>query len=145
MPYSVCGCVPDADNSGHRISRLVSKVLHKDAAPRTIDNCRPDLISTANEDADASHPSEHNVDVGDPSGKASKRAVVTREVKAERRYHGAEKASGNPTHDPWVSLQAERNPRRTKRDGHKEAFTDPYVGAGAYYPYWGISTFPAFG
>lgn len=145
MPYSVCGCLPDPDTSGHRISGFVSKVLHKDATPRTTDNPCPDLISIVKGDADSPQTSEHNVDVGDPLGKASEHGIMAHEFKAERRYHNAEKAPSNPEHDPWANLQAEQNQKPTKREGHKEAFTDPYVGVGAYYPYWGISVTPAFG
>lgn len=137
MPYGVCGCDPDPDNSGNRTSCSVSKVLHKDSTSSTVDSPRPDLVSLANEDAD---PSEHDHAVIDTSAK-----VMTGDFKADMCYHNVENASLNPKHDTWVSTQAERNQRRTKRDGDKETFIDPYVGAGTYYPYWGISMVPAFG
>ncbi len=99
----------------------------------------------ANEEADASHPSEYNPAVDDPSSKAAERAVMTREIKPEMRYNNAEKTSLYPTHDLWVGPQAERSQRDTKREGHEEAFTDRHVGSGTYQPYWGISMIPAFG
>jgi hypothetical protein len=66
---------------------------------------------------------------------------------AERRLLLAKKASTHLKRDPWVQLQAARNAKSDKqeRDGHKEAFTDPKLGAAAYYPYWGITMFPAYG
>ena len=146
MPYSVCGCDldPDLNTSGHRSSQFVSNILHKEATPRTIDNPRPERISLANEDGNAAHPPEHNVDVRNPSGEAPKRTVMDRGIEAESGHHNAEKPSVNPKHDPWVGLQVEQNQMRTK-GGHTEAFTGPPIGAGAHYPYWGVSMIPAFG
>lgn len=149
MPYSVCGCDPDPDpnTSGHRSSHFVSNILHKEATPRTIDSPRPERISLANEDTRTAQAPEHNTDVGNPSGKAPKRTVMDREINAERGHHNAEKASVNPNpnpkHDPWVGLPVEQNQMRT--GGHKEAFTGPPIGAGAHYPYWGVSMIPGFG
>ena len=105
-------------------------------------NRRPDLVSTEDEDANASHPSEHNVEFGDPTSNIARRALDKREAKAQGRFYKAKQACTSPKRDPWVQLQAERN---SKRDGHKEAFTDPMVGAAAYYPYWGITMFPPYG
>ncbi len=112
-------CLTANNNSGHHTSRFVSEVLRKDSTSRTVDNPRLDFTMLANEEADASHPSEHNPAVDDPSIKVAERAVMTREVEAERRYHNGEKASLYPTHGLWVSLQAERNraynERRSRR------------------------------
>ena len=137
MPYSVCGCVPDPVNSGHPVSHFVSTVSHKDSTFCTVDS--------PHEDADAPRTFGHYLGVGDPSGEDVKHTVITSEFKTERGYYHAEKAPLSPTHDPWVNLQSERNQKDTKRDIHKEAFIDPYVGAGRYYPYWGISMIPTFG
>jgi len=148
VPYSTCGCIPDPINSGHHNSRFVSKVLHEDSTSRTIDNPRPELISSANEDTDGSHASEHSLAIDGPSGKDEKDTVMTGEFKTERGYYTAKKeASSIPTTDQWIDLQSERKQTNPTRDSHKEQFTDPYVGAGggAYYPYWGISMIPTFG
>ena len=105
-------------------------------------NHRPDLVSTEDEDANASHPSEHNIEFGDPNSQKARSALSSRAVKAQRMLSRAKQACTSPKRDAWVQLQAERN--STQR-GHKEAFTDPMQGAAPYYPYWGIAMFPAFG
>jgi len=142
VPYSVCGCVPDPDGASGTFSRLAAKFRSSKDQPAQLVNPRPDLVSTEDEDANASHPSEHNVEVGDPSSQIAQHALNKRTTKVERRLNKAKQACTNPKRDPWVQLQAERH---TKRDGHKEAFTDPMLGAAAYYPYWGITMFPAYG
>ena len=142
VPYSVCGCVPDPDRASGSLSRLASKFRSSKGQPVPLVNPRPDLVSTEDEDANASHPSEHNVEFGDPDSLAAQRALSKREGKAKGRLSKAKLACTSPKRDPWVQLQAGRN---LKRDGHKEAFTDPMLGAAAYYPYWGITMFPPYG
>lgn len=142
VPYSVCGCVPDPDTASGFFSRLASKFKSSRGQPVPLVNGRPDLISTEDEDANASHPSEHNVEFGDPHSGIALHASSTREAKAQRRLIRAMKARKVPKRDPWVQLQAERN---SKHDGHKEAFTDPMLGAAPYYPYLGITMLPAYG
>ena len=142
VPYSVCGCVPDPDEASGPLSRLAAKFRSPKAPPAPLVNPRPDLVSTEDDDANASHPSEHNVEVGDPNSPTAQRALGKRSAKAERRLSRARQACTNPKRDPWVQLQAERN---AKQDGHREAFTDPMLGAAAYYPYWGITMFPPYG
>ena len=142
VPYSVCGCVPDPDKASGSLSRLASKFWSSKSQPVPLVNSRPDLVSTEDEDANASHPSEHNVEFGDPTSPTARRALGKREAKSQGRFNKAKQACTSPKRDPWVQLQAERN---SKRDGHKEAFTDPMVGAAAYYPYWGITMFPPYG
>jgi hypothetical protein len=44
---------------------------------------RPDLVSTEDEDANASHPSEHNVELGDPNSQIARLALSKRATKAE--------------------------------------------------------------
>jgi hypothetical protein len=147
VPYSVCGCVPDPDEASGTLSRLISKFRSSskdEPAPAALVNPRPDLISTEDEDANASHPSEHNVEVGDPTAVMTQRAVSKRTAKAARRLERAKTARTHPKRDPWVQLQASQNAKR-ERDGHKEAFTDPMLGAAAYHPYWGITMFPPYG
>ncbi|KAG8821508.1 hypothetical protein FRC17_009795 [Serendipita sp. 399] len=102
-------------------------------------NPRPDLVSTSEEDADASHPSEHNLHFGgggiDPSDASVSEQITRREAVIVKSVASAKKGAQK---DPWRGLQAERNEKR-KEKGHKEAFTDPHSGSGDYYPYWGVS------
>jgi hypothetical protein len=140
VPYSVCGCVPDPDRESGTFSRLASRFQSSKGQLVSLVNRRPDLVSTEDEDANASHPSEHNVEFGDPNSQKARRALGKREAKAQGRLRKAKQACTSPKRDPWVQLQAERS---SKRDGHKEAFTDPMLGA--YYPYWGITMFPPYG
>ncbi|KAG8812482.1 hypothetical protein FRC18_002927 [Serendipita sp. 400] len=159
VPYSVCGCVPDGDSES-LLSRFTSKIIgnsgssHKrDSSVSSIDstsssghkreksvttlepvvNSRPDLVSTEEDEADASHPSEHNQQFGDPDGRPAFKAAYLREKRSAKCVASAKKGASR---DPWRGLQAERNERRKE---HKEAFTDPHYGSGAYYPYWGVS------
>jgi hypothetical protein len=144
VPYSVCGCVPDPDPEKESgiLFRLTSKFQAPKGQPVPLFNRRPDLVSTEDEDANASHPSEHNVEFGDPKSQTAGRASSKQKAKAQGRLSKAKQACTRPKRDPWVQLQAERS---SKLDGHKEAFTDPMLGAAAYYPYWGISMFPPYG
>jgi len=141
VPYSVCGCVPDRDRESGIFFQLASMFRSSKGQPVLVINSRPDLLSMEDEDADASHPSEHNVDFGDPNSEVARSALSTREAKAYGRLYKASRCT-SPKRDPWVNLQAER---KLQRDGHKEAFTDPMLGAAAYYPYWGITMFPTYG
>ncbi|KAG8820781.1 hypothetical protein FRC17_010054 [Serendipita sp. 399] len=110
------------------------------AATVVIDNIRPDLVSTEEEDADASHPSEHSMHFGGhpPGDSAVLAQVVRREQAIVKSVASARKAAEK---DLWRGLQAERHERR-KWKGHKEAFTDPHspAGYGTYYAYWGVSS-----
>jgi len=142
VPYSVCGCVPDPDRASGSLFRSASTFRSPKDRPVPLINHRPDLVSTEDEDANASHPSEHNIDFGDPNSQTAQLALRNQAAKAHERLSGAKRACANPKRDPWVQLQAERNSRR---DGHKEAFTDPMMGAAEYYPYWGITMFPPYG
>jgi len=142
VPYSVCGCIPDPDRASGSLFRLASKFRSSKDRPVPLVSHRPDLVSTEDGDAIGSHPSEHNIEFGDPNSQTSQRASSKRAAKANERLSRANQACTNPKRDPWVQLQAERNP---KLGGHKEAFTDPMMGAAAYYPYWGITMFPPFG
>ncbi|CCA72245.1 hypothetical protein PIIN_06179 [Serendipita indica DSM 11827] len=129
VPYSVCGCVPDPDSES-RISRFASKISSglkkRDESPasKTLVNNRPDLVSTEDDEADCSHPSEHNINYGDPTHSDAKLKKEHREVKTAKCVASAKKGASR---DPWRGLQAERNEKR-KKDGHKEAFADPYYG-----------------
>jgi hypothetical protein len=149
VAYSVCGCVPDPDEASGTLSRLASKFRSSrdKSAQVALVNPHPDFVSTEDEDANASHPSEHNIELGDPTARTTQRALSKRTAKAERRLARAKKACTHPKRDPWVQLQAARNAKSDKRerDGHKEAFTDPMLGAAVYHPYWGITMFPPYG
>ncbi|KAG9042735.1 hypothetical protein FS842_002087 [Serendipita sp. 407] len=107
----------------------------KKASPSSegISNPRPDLVTTEIDEADATHPSEHNQQFGDPNSKEALQTAKKREKQSTKCVSTAKKSASR---DPWKGLQAERN---EKRDGHKEAFTDPNYGSGTYYPYWGVS------
>ncbi|KAG8772209.1 hypothetical protein FRC20_002851 [Serendipita sp. 405] len=140
VPYSVCGCIPDTDPES-RLSRFTSKITSiggsssKKTSPSSegISNPRPDLVTTEIDEADATHPSEHNQQFGDPNSKEALQTAKKREKQSTKCVSTAKKSASR---DPWKGLQAERN---EKRDGHKEAFTDPNYGSGTYYPYWGVS------
>ena len=141
VPYSVCGCVPDP-NQESRISKLANKISQlasrKDKSPAPSVppvNTRPDLVSVEEEEADSSHPSEHNINFGDPNSAETLKQKEIREQRATKCVASAKKGASR---DPWRGLQAERNEKR-KDDNHTEAFTDPYYGYGYYYPYWGVS------
>lgn len=144
VPYSICGCVPDPDAES-RISRFASKITNigkdknKDAAPGLPVNTRPDLVTLEDEDADSSHPSEHNIEFGDPKNSIASWKKGVREKHAEKCLASAKKGAAR---DPWRALQVQRN---GKRDTHQEAFTNPYYGYGYYYPYWGVSAAIPFG
>lgn len=141
VPYSICGCVPDPETES-RLSRFASKITkigskrEKNASetPAAPVNTRPDLVSTEDEDADSSHPSEHNIYFGDPNERMTALKKAARERHSEKCATSAKKAAAR---DPWRALQAQRNEKH--RDAHKEAFTNPWWGSGAYYPYWGVS------
>jgi hypothetical protein len=150
VPYSVCGCVPDPDAES-RVSRFVSKLSSigskkdKEVLPdsRPINN-RPDLVSIEDDEADSSHPSEHNLQFGDPNDPMTKLQKAAREKKSEKCLASAKKGAMK---DPWRALQAERAERNRLRgeENHREAFTNPYYGYGYYYPYWGVSMAIPFG
>ena len=140
MPYSVCGCVPDPDHES-RIGRLASKISHlairKDKSPAPgapPANPRPDLVCVKEEEADSSHPSEHNINFGDPKSVETLKQKEAREQRAMECVASAKKAAA---WDPWRGLQVARNEKR-RDENHREAFTDPYW-YGYYYPYWGVS------
>ena len=88
------------------------------------------------------HQSITYTEFGDPNSQRAQSALGLRAVKAQRMLSRARQACTSPKRDPRVQLQAERN--STQR-GHKEALTDPTLGAAPYYPYCGITMFPAFG
>lgn len=129
------------------MSRFTSKITsigkkEKDGAhvPLPVNN-RPDLVSIEDDEADSSHPSEHNLQFGDPNDPMTKWKKDLREKKSLKCAASAKKGGSK---DPWRALQAERNEKREK-DRHREAFTDPYYGYGYYYPYWGVSMAIPFG
>ncbi|KAG9028657.1 hypothetical protein FRB95_006249 [Tulasnella sp. JGI-2019a] len=71
VPYSVCGCPPPvkSNSTGAIISAFTRKGEGK-AAPATVSNPRPDLVSVDNANADQTHPSDHNsVALINPAGK----------------------------------------------------------------------------
>jgi len=127
VPYSICGCVPDPDPES-RLSRFAHKigigrkeqVVH--GAPI---NTRPDLVATEDEEADSSHPSEHNIDFGNPQDSTASLKKGDLEKHIGRHLESAKKAAVS---DPWRALQVERSARN--QQNHRQAFTDPYYGYG---------------
>jgi hypothetical protein len=87
VPYSVCGCCPDPDVLPQGAAKL--RLPEDQLAPLV--NLRPDLVSMEDEDADASHPSEHNAAVGDPNSRATRHAFNKRTAKTEGRLNRAKK------------------------------------------------------
>lgn len=152
VPYSVCGCVPDPDPES-RLSKFASKIANigskkekpdPNGPPPVLVNHRPDLVATELSEADSSHPSEHNLQWGEASGDPHHaNAKVTRDARERRSQKYTEKAKKAAHKDPWRALQAERKEKR--RDRHREAFTDPHLGYGSYYPYWGVSAAVPYG
>jgi len=147
VPYSVCGCVPDPEQDSG-IGKFASKLgriggkKHKNYAPiLNPHNNRPDLVSTEEEEADGSHPSEHNVQFGDPVALETQKQKNSREKRVQKYVASAKSGAAK---DTWCALQVERNEKRREGD-HKEAFTDPHHGYGAYYPYWGVSATTSYG
>jgi hypothetical protein len=139
------------------LSRFASKIVNIGSKKEKVDpngpiaapvNSRPDLVSTELSEADSSHPSEHNLQYGnsyvkgsgDPNQDLAKAKQDARDKHSQKCTDKAKKAAHK---DPWRALQAERNEKR--KAGHREAFTDPYMGYGYYYPYWGVSAAIPFG
>ncbi|KIM29339.1 hypothetical protein M408DRAFT_328973 [Serendipita vermifera MAFF 305830] len=141
VPYSLCGCIPDKDTES-TISRLASKITHigkkdKEEEPVLPVNTRPDLITVEDDEADSSHPSEHNLLFDNPGSVMNSVRIDSRQKVSMKCVASAKKGASR---DPWRALQAERSERRKNNERHREAFTDPYYGYGYYYPYWGVST-----
>jgi hypothetical protein len=156
VPYSVCGCIPDKDSDSLiiRFASRLSKLGHKreksidgeNGGEINIVNKRPDLVTTEDDEANSSHPSEHNVNFGDPNDKLTQMKKEYREKKSMKCIARAKKGGER---DPWRALQAQRAEKNQlavldgkeggEKQKHKEAFADPYYGYGYYYPYWGVS------
>ncbi|CAG7854222.1 SubName: Full=Uncharacterized protein {ECO:0000313/EMBL:CCA67541.1} [Serendipita indica DSM 11827] len=135
VPYSICGCVPDGEPES-RISKFAFKISsgfkkRDDSHGSPANNTRPDLVSTEEDEADSSHPSEHTIKFVNPSDATMAKVRADRQHRVDKCVASARNGAAR---DPWRGLQAERS----KREGHKEAFTDSHSYA-AYYPYWGVS------
>jgi hypothetical protein len=120
--------VPDPDAES-RLTRFVHKIGSIGKKEEIVNgppvNTRPDLVAIEEEEADSSHPSEHNIEYGNPQdSKASWRKGV-REKHTQKCLASAKKAAAK---DPWRALQVERNSRN--QQNHRQAFTDPYYGYG---------------
>lgn len=90
-------------------------------------NPRPDLLSIDDEDADATHPSEHN-SVMVVQHAASKYVRQTREKKLQRRNKEMAKIAEKSRYkDEWERLRYQR----ALRSKHNDAFLAPI-------PYWGM-------
>ncbi|KAH7101531.1 hypothetical protein BKA62DRAFT_179183 [Auriculariales sp. MPI-PUGE-AT-0066] len=84
VPYSVCGCVaPSSESSTTRtmicgIKSLLPGGSSKKSDPASLQqpkNKRPDLVTLADGDEDATHPSEHNSVVVQATDQAAKQAA----------------------------------------------------------------------
>lgn len=116
-----------------------------------------DLVSLDMDQADSSHPSEHNLRLLAPDGIRIDRDLVSRELASKERMalikKDLERAESRVSNeivtkeekesvDDWRKLQAERKELSTE---HKEAFTIRQGANGAYFPYWGVSVEPSPG
>jgi hypothetical protein len=136
---------------GHKRDKSTD-TLRADGSATPVVNSRPDLVTTEDEEANSSHPSEHNAYFGNPSDKIAQVNIAYREKQSHKCVESARKGREK---DPWRGLQAERAERNqialldgTEDDGrarHREAFTDPYYGYGYYYPYWGVNASVPYG
>ena len=102
------------------MSEKLSKIFKSSKASK---NPRPDLTSTSDADADATHPSEHNsvVLIQHPP---SEREREERQRKSAKRTEENMKAAAKGTLDSWERMSIER----LKRKDHDVAFT----------AYWGV-------
>jgi hypothetical protein len=128
VPYSICGCVPDPDAES-RLSRFAQKIGNIGKKEEIVNgplvNTRPDLVATEEEEADSSHPSEHNIEFGNPQDSEAFFRKGVREKHTQKCLASAKKVAAK---DPWRALQVERNSRN--QQNHRQAFTDPYYGYG---------------
>ena len=134
VPYSVCGCGPTSSGLFGMLSRFFRRVCRicgtsegSNEGVARPDNLRPDLVSVDDEDADATHPSEHN-SVVVVQHAASKHARRVREKKIQKREKvRAKVAEKGQYKNEWERLKYERS----SRSKHDEAFLAPV-------PYWGM-------
>ncbi|CCA76293.1 hypothetical protein PIIN_10288 [Serendipita indica DSM 11827] len=73
--------------------------------PLPLVNKRPDLVSTEEDEAESSHPSEHTANFGNPRDTTAATTQFERERKVDKRLASAHKGAAR---DPWRGLQAER-------------------------------------
>ncbi|CAG8690416.1 561_t:CDS:2, partial [Acaulospora colombiana] len=100
----------------------------------------PDLTPSGVEDADSSHPSEHNLHRESTAEGVAQLDRIARQMKSKERAANTLEGGGKKSIDEWQQLQAERKQGRTD---HPEAFTDD--GDGRYHAYWGVSANVPFG
>ncbi|KDQ09178.1 hypothetical protein BOTBODRAFT_179194 [Botryobasidium botryosum FD-172 SS1] len=122
VPYSFCGHSQPAEGLCGKFKRFTSKVLKTLA----LVSCRPDLVSTAGDDAEETSRSSV-LFVNHPSArKKREKHEAARTKRLERARQLDEKGKG----DGWNALLAKR------RQNHPDSFI--YA-----YPYWGIT--PVYG
>jgi hypothetical protein len=100
----------------------------------------PDLTPSGIEDADSSHPSDHNLHRESTAEGVAQLDRVARQMTSKERALNALQENGKGGFDEWQKLQAERKQTRTD---HSEAFTED--GDGRYNAYWGVSANVPFG
>ncbi|KAG8817991.1 hypothetical protein FRC19_010963 [Serendipita sp. 401] len=190
VAYSVCGCMPDSGpksklfelpkkdvtpvkpkiaESGRRFGFFKSKKSKPGDGQTRVDGLgtvEPSkwngqyLVSKELDQADCSHPSDHNIHVPLSKGETIQPDLISRELASKERVvavkKGLEQADSNRTEgsgtndekeeaakvDEWRKLQAERKENRIE---HKEAFTTREGANGPYYSYWGVSIEPSPG
>lgn len=145
VPYSVCGCLSPSESGISQTMRRLSSIIpgsskRKERAksePPGPRNQRPDLVSIDDDDADATHPSDHNsVVLATAHESAARRAQRERRLREqlERRRKTVEQGRA----DAWTQLQERRaNQKRREADepAHQAAFFTPIA-------FWGVSPFP---
>lgn len=134
VPYSICGCVASAETTVSRTMRLAAAVL----TVASSHNERPDLITTDEEDADGTHPSEHNsILVNTPTASEKREA---RELKHLSMLEKQAKDVAKGRADVWTIM---RERRRTRSEDGSTATRGKHSGSFFHpVPYWGVSPEP---
>jgi hypothetical protein len=161
-PYSVCGCMVDASQEKSvekskekpndkgkapmknmfKLVRNLSENSSKTSTPTRYGTHEghPDLTPSGIEDADSSHPSDHNLHRESTAEGVAQLDRIARQMMSKERASNVLQGNGKAVFDEWQKLQAERKQTRTD---HSEAFTED--GDGRYNAYWGVSANVPFG
>jgi hypothetical protein len=104
------------------------------------DKAHPNLVPSQIDEADSSHPSDHNLHRESTEDGVAQLDRVARQMSSKERAARALEVDTAGGLDEWQKLQAERKQTRVN---HTEAFTED--GDGRYNAYWGVSTNVPFG
>jgi hypothetical protein len=152
VPYSVCGCMMDSPaekvvEKGKTSLKKVFKIGKGSSHDHGTSESRygkdanhPELVTSNVEDADSSHPSDHNLHRESLAEGVARLDRVTRQVSSRERAAKALEGQSGTDVDQWQKLQAER---KQARSDHIEAFTED--GDAPYQAYWGVSANVPFG